>query len=184
MNSPQGGPPPPPHLCARMLGDCHALKACICRTALVKAHGAGKKHCLTKGAQKTSNIFEKSVQNRAPGPPTSSPGASEIEPGALQDAIFEDIELKKEKKGSTSLRISRFGANLAPSWKPKSCQNRGRNPKISTLKNDAFLTSILKGVRLRFGGVFGRFFQRQFVEKCKNALLTKTLKIVIFPREN
>ena len=35
-----------------------------------------------------------------------------------------------------------------------------------------------------FGRVFGRFFQRKFVEKCKNTLLAKTLKIVIFPREN
>ena len=46
LNSPQGGPPPPPHLCARMLGDCHALKACICRTALLKAHGEMKAHIL------------------------------------------------------------------------------------------------------------------------------------------
>ena len=75
-------------------------------------------------------------------------------------------------------------ANLAPSWRPKRLQNRGRNLKKSMLKNDAFLTSILKGFRLRFGRVFGRFFQRKFVEKCKNTLLAKTLKIVIFPREN
>ena len=46
LNSPRGGPPPPPHLCARMLADCHALKACICRTALLKAHGEMKAHIL------------------------------------------------------------------------------------------------------------------------------------------
>ena len=46
LNSPRGGPPPPPHLCARMLGDCHALKACICRAALLKAHGEMKAHIL------------------------------------------------------------------------------------------------------------------------------------------
>ena len=46
LNSPQGGPPPPPHLCARMLGDCRAFKACICRTASPKAHGEMKAHIL------------------------------------------------------------------------------------------------------------------------------------------
>ena len=43
---PQGGPPPPPHLCARILGDCHAFKACMCRTAVLKAHGEMKAHIL------------------------------------------------------------------------------------------------------------------------------------------
>ena len=46
LNSPWGGPPPPPHLCAGTLGDCHALKACICRTASPKAHGEMKAHIL------------------------------------------------------------------------------------------------------------------------------------------
>ena len=46
MNSPQGGPPPPHPICSRTLGDCHAFKACICRTALLKAHGEMKAHIL------------------------------------------------------------------------------------------------------------------------------------------
>ena len=49
-------------------------------------------------------------------------------------------------------------ANLAPSWRPKALQNRGRNPKKTMLKNDTFLTSIFKGFGRRFGLVFGRFF--------------------------
>ena len=51
-----------------------------------------------------------------------------------------------------------FWANLAPSWRPKRLQNRGRNPKKSMLKNNTFLTSIFKGFGRRFGLVFGRFF--------------------------
>ena len=46
LNSPQGGPPPPHPICSRTLGDCHAFKACICRTALLKAHGEMKAHIL------------------------------------------------------------------------------------------------------------------------------------------
>ena len=52
----------------------------------------------------------------------------------------------------------RFLANLAPSWRPKTFQNRGRNPKKTMLKNDIFLTSIFKGFGRRFGVVFSRFF--------------------------
>ena len=46
LNSPQGGPPPPHPICTRTLGDCHAFKACTCRTALLKAHGEMKAHIL------------------------------------------------------------------------------------------------------------------------------------------
>ena len=56
------------------------------------------------------------------------------------------------------MRKLRFLANLAPSWRPKTFQNRGRNPKKTMLKNDIFLTSIFKGFGRRFGLVFGRFF--------------------------
>ena len=111
---PQGGPPPPPHLCARILGDCHALKACMCRTAVLKAHGEMKVHILatiwpdfgflgivsvkqpfrrheTKNARKFRKIDPRTVQNRGPEPPKSRPGGSKIESEALQDAIFQDI---------------------------------------------------------------------------------------------
>ena len=74
--------------------------------------------------------------------------------------------------------------NLAPSWRPKRLQNRGRNPKKSMLKNNTFLTSIFSSFGLRFGRVFGRFFGPKMHENCKNTFLAKTLKIVVFPREN
>ena len=77
-----------------------------------------------------------------------------------------------------------FWANLAPSWKPKRLQNRGRNPKKSMLKNNTFLASIFSSFGLRFGRVFGRFFGPKMHENCKNTFLAKTLKIVVFPREN
>ena len=43
-------------------------------------------------------------------------------------------------------------------WRLKTLQNRGQNPKKTMLKNDKFLTSIFKGFGRRFGRVFGRFF--------------------------
>ena len=49
-------------------------------------------------------------------------------------------------------------ANLAPSWRPKRLQNRGRNLKKSMLKKASFLASIFKGFGRRFGRVFDRFF--------------------------
>ena len=124
-----------------------------------------------------SKIEPRGLQNRALGPPKSSPERSKTR-------FLKTSNLKSFRGGGPLYQATTFEPNLAPSWRPQKLQKRGRNPKISTLKNDAFLTSILKGVRLRFGRVFGRFFQRKFVEKCKNALLAKTLKIVIFPREN
>ncbi len=130
---------------------------------------AGKKHFLTKGTQKTSNVFEKSVpklfeietwslQNRAQSPPKSKPGASKIEPGAFQDDIFSHVEFRIAKKARRVLRKLRFEANLVPSWRPKTLQNRSRNPKKSMLKNNTFLASILKGFGPHFGRVFGKFF--------------------------
>ena len=68
-------------------------------------------------------------------------------------------------------------AELAPSWRPKTLQNRGRNPKKSMLKNNTFSASILEGFGRRFGRVFGRFFGSKMHENCKNAILAKTLKI-------
>ena len=47
-----------------------------------------------------------------------------------------------------------------------------------------FLASIFKGFGARFGRVFNRFFGPKMHKICKSTLLAKTLKIVIFPREN
>ena len=70
-------------------------------------------------------------------------------------------------------------ANLAPTWRPKRLQNRGRKPKKAMLKNNTFLASIFEGFGRRFGRVFGRFFGSKIHEKCKNMILAKTLIIVI-----
>jgi len=75
-------------------------------------------------------------------------------------------------------------ANMAPSWKAKRLQNRGRNPKKPMLKNNTFLASIFSSFGLRFGRVFGRFFGPKMHENCKNTFLAKTFKIVVFPKEN
>ena len=77
---------------------------------------------------------------------------------------------------------------LNPTWLhlggPRSSKIEAEVFKKSMLKNTTIPASILTKFGRRFGRVFGRFFQRKFVEKCKNALLAKTLKIAIFPREN
>ena len=44
-------------------------------------------------------------------------------------------------------------------WRPKSLQDRGRNPKKAMLKHNIFLASIFKGFGPRFGRAFGRFFE-------------------------
>ena len=76
------------------------------------------------------------------------------------------------------------GANLAPSWSPKTLQNRGREAKKSLLKNDTFSTSILEGFRLRFGRVFERFLNPKMNAFGENAFFAKTWKISILLREN
>ena len=111
--------------------------------------------------QNRARSLPRMLSNRAksnPEPPKSRLGGSKIESGALQDAIFQDIQLKRVKKEHPLLRKLRFLANLASSWKPKRLQNRGRNLKKSMLKNNTFFASIFKGFGLCFGKVFGRFF--------------------------
>ena len=43
-------------------------------------------------------------------------------------------------------------------WRPKSFQNRDRNPKNSMLKSNTILASIFQGFGPPFGMVFDRFF--------------------------
>ena len=65
-------------------------------------------------------------------------------------------------------------ADLAPSWRPKTLQNRGRKAKKSMLKNDAFLTSFLEGFRPRFEMVFEKFWKRKMNAFGENAFFAKT----------
>ena len=64
----------------------------------------------------------------------------------------------KNAMGFNTSGAASSAADLAPSWKPKTLQNQGRNPKKSMLKNITFMASILEGFGPRFGVVFGRFF--------------------------
>ena len=75
-------------------------------------------------------------------------------------------------------------ANLAPSWRPKRVPNRGQNLQKSTLKNSTFSISIFSSVGPHFGRFFGRFFGSKSDENLPNTFLAKTLKIVVFLREN
>ena len=84
-----------------------------------------------------------------------------------------------DKKGEGLQVWSQFGANLAPTWRPKRLPNRGQKPKKSMLKNNTFLASIFKGFGCRFGVVFGRFFWTKMHGNSKNTILAKTLKIVL-----
>ena len=43
---PQGGATAASPFVCKNVGDCHALKACMCRTAVLKAHGEMKAHIL------------------------------------------------------------------------------------------------------------------------------------------
>ena len=51
-------------------------------------------------------------------------------------------------------------------------------------KKARFLALIFEELGLHFGRVFGPFFERKIYRNGKSMLLAKTLKIVIFPREN
>ena len=63
----------------------------------------------------------------------------------------------KNAVGSNTPGAASSAADLAPSWRPKTLQNRPQNPKKSMLKNDALLASILGRLGGGFGLVFGRF---------------------------
>ena len=146
MNSPRGGPPPPPHLCARILGDCHALKACMCRTAVLKAHGEMKAHILATIcpdlALMAGNLRNKSfsgecwlggskieawrlqnhprrLPNRGPDPPKSSP-----EPSKTQFLkTFNLRRLQRPHPEHTQTRfvsiLNQLGSNLEAQKAPK-----------------------------------------------------------------
>ena len=86
--------------------------------------------------------------------------------------------------GSPLLRFSRFGANLAPTWRAQRLQNRGRNPEKSMLKNKTFSASIFDGFGPRFGRVFGRLFAPKMHGNNKNTISAKTLKLVLPSRRN
>ena len=92
----------------------------------------------------------RSLENRAPGLPNRAPKPSKT-------LFLQDLQLKTPPRGRPALAVLAFGLNLAPSWRPKRLQNRGRNQKKTMLKNDTFLASIFKGFGPRFGRVFGRF---------------------------
>ena len=116
---PGGGPPPSPHLWDGMLGDCHAFKACMCRTALLKAHGAmkplrfsytlaticpdfgiwvlpiklanGRKSCSHLACPKFRKIDSGTLQNRGWGPPKSSPGPPKSSPEPSKTLFLKDL---------------------------------------------------------------------------------------------
>ena len=125
--------------------------------------------------QKKPSSIDCDVQNHgksAPNPPKSSPGASQIGPGALQDAIFKRHLIQEGPRGLVQKFSGPEIANLASTWRPKTLRNRSPNPQKSMLKNNLFLASILEGFGRRFGKVFGRFFRSKMKAK------TETLNCV------
>ena len=107
---------------------------------------------------KTFENEVQTLQNRNLKAPKSTPGASKIDPGALQDAIFKRRLTSEGSQGASSLIFEAKMANLAPTWRPKRLQNRDRNLKKSMLKNSAFSRRILKSLGHGFRKVFGRFW--------------------------
>jgi hypothetical protein len=101
----------------------------------------------------------------SPDPPKSSLGASKIEPGAIQDAIFNRHFICEGSKGQVQKFSEAKIANMAPTWRPKTFQNRGRNLEKLMLKNKLFLASIFQRFGPRFGMVFGSFFGQQNRDK-------------------
>ena len=54
--------------------------------------------------------------------------------------------------GSNTPGAASSAADLAPTWRPKTLQNRGRNPKKTMVKNDIFLTSTFSRSCVDLGG--------------------------------
>ena len=75
---------------------------------------------------------------------------------------------------------ARSAADLEVQDPPKS---RPKPAKMDVEKQHVFGIEV-EGFGPRFGRVFGRFFVPKMNEICKNIILAKTLKLVIFPREN
>ena len=117
---------------------------------------------------KTFENEVQTLQNRNLKAPKSTPGASKIDPGALQDAIFKRRLTSEGSQGASSLIFEAKMANLAPTWRPKRLQNRGRNLKKLMLKNSSFSASIFEGFGPHFGRVFGRFFSYFLVALCSD----------------
>ena len=142
-----------------MLEDCHAVgEGRKGGGKALKAGNLRKKSFSGACWPGGSKIEAWSLQNRGPEPPKSRPGPSKIEPGGSSRDNFGRHLISASLKEQSLISKFGFSANLAPSWRPKRLQNRGRNPKKSMLKKALFLASILKGFGPRFGEVFERFF--------------------------
>ena len=67
----------------------------------------------------------------------------------------------KNAVGSNTAGAASSVPDLAPSWRPKSVQNRSQNAKKSILKNNMFSRSIFGSPGHGFREVFGSFFGPQ-----------------------
>ena len=76
-----------------------------------------------------------------------------------------------------------FWANLAATWRPKTLQNRGQNPKKSMLKNNTFLASIFKRFGPRFGMVFGRLVGPEVHAKSEHLIFVKNKQNIAWAHE-
>ena len=66
---------------------------------------------------------------------------------------------------------------------PRASKIKAESRQKSMFQNDTFLVSILEGFGPRFDWVLGKFFGTPKCFKCKIAIFTKTLKLLISPRE-
>ena len=106
------------------------------------------------------------------GPPKSSQ-----EPSKTQFA--RDIDLKIFQGGGPHFESKHFHANLAPTWRPKRLQNWCQNTKKSMSKNKRFQTRFFHGFGLVLEG-FLKGFGAKNHPTCKNAVFSRSLKIVVF----
>ena len=166
LKTPWGGPPPPPpflELLGLPMPPSRKTFALSCRVSASSWHiSAPSNKNLSVGLSFLLDLIDHMV---TPNPPKLSPGASKIgagaskiEPRAFKNAIWK-ASCFSERSGGDHDKVSpSFWPNLAPTWRPKRLQNRGRNPEKSMLKNHLFSDSLLSWFRGGFGEVFGRFF--------------------------
>ena len=105
-----------------------------------------------KKVRKSRKNGTQTFQNRAPGPPKSSPGAFKIEPGTLQEAILKRLLSYEGSRGHARSAFWGENCDLGSKLEAQKLKNRGPKLKKSMLKNNTFLASIF----LQFFVIFGK----------------------------
>ena len=121
---------------------------------------------------KLRKIRPRTLRNRVPGPPKSSPEPSKT-------VFLKDIILRRLLEGQGLQVWGLFGPTWLHCGGPKPSKIHPKTCKMRCQKTTRFSNRFWKGSGLVLEG-FLRFFKRQIRANCKSIFLAKTWKISIF----